>query len=159
MTYGTKVQTFSISPTISIKFPHLNNDPVARNFIVYMPIYIPSWCGMRHIVAVCPLRFSFLNSKHNKAYPCDVFGDTSTKYQPILCGSVLVMMRLWCTSVGWSRWCWNKWESIKRAPPLANTPASGSQQAARATPKGLAPPALCRWCRKCKSTKVFRWAL
>ena len=28
------------------------------------------------------------------------------------------------------------------APSLANTPASDSQQAARATPKGLAPPAV-----------------
>ena len=34
-----------------------------------------------------------------------------------------------------------------------------SKQAARATLHGLAPPALCRWCRKCKSPDFFRWAL
>ena len=33
--------------------------------------------------------------------------------------------------------------AIVSAPELANTPASSSKQAARATPKGLAPPALC----------------
>lgn len=33
-----------------------------------------------------------------------------------------------------------------RAPQLANTPASSSKHAARATPKGLAPPALCLSC-------------
>ena len=45
------------------------------------------------------------------------------------------------------------------APQLANTQASCSKQAAQATPKGLAPPALCRCCRKCKSTGIFRWAV
>ena len=43
---------------------------------------------------------------------------------------------------------------FKDAPELANTPASSSKQAARATPKGLVPPALCRRFRKCKSTGI-----
>ena len=70
MTYGTKVQTFSISPTISIKFPHLNNDPVVRNFKVIYHYLYPLL--MRYEVHLClsPLRFSHQSGRHDRAYTC-----------------------------------------------------------------------------------------
>ena len=45
--------------------------------------------------------------------------------------------------------------AIVSAPELANTPASSSKQAARATPKGLAPPVLCTVLQKMQINRLF----
>ena len=73
MIYVAKVQSFSISPTISIKFPHLNNDPVVRNFKVIYHYLYPLL--MRYEVHLClsPLRFSHQSGKHDRAYPCLIY--------------------------------------------------------------------------------------